>query len=236
VVGPELGLLIGQKQSVSKREKKEGKWMMEVLRKLGIKVLLLVMAMLTHNATAALTSSYHEGSLSYATEQDLMGHISFAVFDTSDPANMQEYEASGLDEIPGARKYIYAYQIFSTGSVDQGDLAHFAVLDIDGNPIDESVIKDTSAQDDDAGGIAPSPIVSETQGLWKWTAEGGYIAQGEHSWLLVFSSNEVWTEGTYEILGPQENEFPVPVPEPGTLALLGLGIITIATKRKRTVQ
>lgn len=209
--------------------------MMEALRKLGIKVLLLVMAMLTHNATAALTSSYHEGSMFYATEEDLMGHISFAVFDTSDLANMQEYEASGLDEIPGARKYIYAYQIFSTEFVDQGDVAHFAVLDIDGNPIDESVIKDTDAQDDDDGGIAPSPIISETQGVWKWTSEGGYIAQGDHSWLLVFSSDEVWTEGTYEILGPQANEFPVPVPEPGTLALLGFGIITIATKRQRTV-
>ncbi len=186
----------------------------------GFWVLLFVAVFSSNKVNATLTSSYYDGSTSYATAEGLSGWIDFAVYDTSDDQSTQQYIDNGLEK-PGEGRYLYAYQIFSS-FFSQGDgVAYFEVLDIEGQPIDQSLMNGTKGIDDGQGGIAPSPVVSETQGLWKWTFEGGYIAAGQHSWFLVFSSDYDWTAGTYEIKGP--DTVPVPVPEPATAALLGLG-------------
>jgi len=199
----------------------------------GYTALLIVVALLTQNASALLTSSYYDGSVEYQTEEGLSGRLYFAVYDTQDPEHGDEYMDSGIEEIPGTGQYIYAYQL--TNSIfSAGDISHFGILDAEGNAIGESLINGTSAQDDGTEGIAPSPIVSEHQGEWEWTFDGGYIAQGEHSWFLVFSSDQNWTGGTYEITGP--GDLPVPVPEPATLALLGLGMTALITKRRKSVR
>ena len=194
----------------------------------GYTALLIVVALLTQNASALLTSSYYDGSVDYQTEEGLSGRLYFAVYDTD---QSEEYKDNDI-EMPGTGQYIYAYQL-SNSFFSSGDISHFGILDAEGNAIDESLINGTSAQDDETEGIAPSPIVSEHQGEWEWTFDGGYIAQGEHSWLLVFSSDQDWTGGTYEITGPGT---PVPVPEPATLALLGLGMTALITKRRKSVR
>jgi len=200
----------------------------------GYTTLLIVVVLLAQNASALLTSSYYDGSVPYETEEGLSGRLYFAVYDTADAGQGDELVANKIDveELPGTGQYIYAYQIYSS-FFSAGDISHFGILDAGGNAINESLINGTSAQDDGTEGIAPSPIVSEHQGQWEWTFDGGYIAQGEHSWLLVFSSDKDWTAGTYEITGPGT---PVPVPEPATLALLGLGMTALMTKRRKTVQ
>jgi len=196
----------------------------------GYTVLLIVVVLLTQNASALLSSSYYDGSVDYETEDGLSGRLYFAVYDTD---QSDEYKNNEI-EIPGEGRYIYAYQI-SSSIFSAGDIAHFGVLDSDGVAVDESLINGTSAQDDQTEGIAPSPIVSEHQGQWEWTFEDGYIAQGQHSWFLVFSSDQDWTAGTYEITGPGM-PVPEPVPEPATLALLGLGMTVLMTKRRKAVR
>jgi hypothetical protein len=193
---------------------------------------LAVAALFTQSADATLVSSYHDGFV-YYNESGLYGRIDFAVYDTLDPVHGDEYLANGI-EAPGDEQYIYAYQIFNRPSAS-GDIAYFAILDIDDNPIDEALMNGSCAQDDGAGGIAPAPIVCDTQGVWKWTFDGGYISMGEHSWLLVFSSTHGPTEGSYEIKGP-----PIIVvsemPEPAMIVLLGIGgLIFVRHRTKKSI-
>ena len=154
------------------------------------------------------------------------------------PEYGDEYLDNGI-EIPGTGQYIYAYQIFSHPFIGDEVVAHFAILDIYGNPIDGTLMSSTGAQDNGEGGIAPMPIVSETQGVWKWTFEGGYISQGEHSYLLVFSSSQDWVKGSYEIGGPEEGDFPVPLPElpePAMITLLAIGgVLMMCARRRKSV-
>jgi hypothetical protein len=216
------------------RRREEEKMKNFVSRRLWLLILVLaaVSAGPSRDAVATLASSYYEGSAIYDTDEGLTGIIEFAVYDTENENELwrDEYLDNGLEK-PGQGRYIYAYQVFSNPFVEQGDVAHFAILGAGGGALDESVINGTEAQDDGQAGIAPSPLVSETQGVWKWTSEGGLIAQGEHSWFLVFSSDMVETTGDFEIAGP---ELPAPAPEPGTLLLLGLGGITVSSRRRRT--
>ncbi|MHC4460724.1 MAG: PEP-CTERM sorting domain-containing protein [Planctomycetota bacterium] len=207
---------------------------MRMMRKIGFFSLLVAAALFTQDAAATLTSSYHDGYTFY-DEDGLYLRIDFAVYDTLHTEYGDEYLDNDI-EIPGTGQYIYAYQIFSHPSIGEEVVAHFAILDIDGNPIDETLMNSTGAQDDGDGGIAPMPIASETQGVWKWNFEGGYISQGEHSYLLVLSSSQDWVKGSYEIDIPEEGDFPVPIPEPAMITLLGIGgVLTICARRRKSV-
>ena len=85
-------------------------------------------------------------------------------------------------------------------------------------------------------GVAPSYSGfdnDESKVVWKF--EDGYLEAGDHSWLLVFSSDQSWVEGNYEIEGV-ENPFPVAPasnPEPATLLLLTAGGGLLLTKRNK---
>jgi hypothetical protein len=166
---------------------------------------------------------YYEGSL--------RGRIDFAVYDTEHPEYGNEYLDNGL-EMPGDGQYIYAYQIFNDYPVSEEAVAYFALLDINGDSID---IDSISSQEDPEVGIAPGEEYfdgGESKVVWEFNGSDGYIIVGEHSWFLVFSSNHDWVKGDYEIRGPAE--VPVPMPEPATIALLGLGSIPILMRRRRT--
>lgn len=203
---------------------------MRVIRKICFLSLLVVATLSIQNVSAVLTSSYHDGFVRY-DEGGLRGRIDYAVYDTLHPEYGDEYLANGI-EIPGTGQYIYAYQIFNDPFVSD-EVAHFAILDIDGDAINEALMNATSAQNIGTGGIAPDPTVSITQGVWKWTFDGGYISEGEHSWFLVFSSAQDWVRGSYEI---KSHGVPVPIPEPGMLTLLGIGGALAFIRRRKSAR
>lgn len=188
--------------------------------------LLILTVFCSQSAWALLTSSYYDGRVFYNdTDEAIAGWIDFAVYDTDLGT---EYQDNGI-EMPGEGRYIYAYQIFQHFS-SESDLTEFSVLDMAGNLLSESLINGTSAQDDGDGGIEPLP--SDTQGVWTWAFEdgSGYISASEHSYLLVFSSDENLTKGTYEIKG---SGIPVPVPEPTTIAILALGSVMLTMRNRK---
>ena len=207
--------------------------MIRVVKKLSFSVLLVVSVLFTQNASATLApmleSSYYDGYVFYY-EDGLAGRIDFAVYDTEHPEYGDEYLDNGI-EMPGDGQYIYAYQIFNDYPISEEAVAYFALLDINGDSID---IDSIGSQEDPEAGIEPGEEYfdgGESKVVWEFNGSDGYIIVGEHSWFLVFSSDQDWVKGDYEIRGPAE--VPVPMPEPATIALLGLGSITILMKRRR---
>jgi hypothetical protein len=209
---------------------------MRVRRKIVFWSLFLIAALI-QNAGAALTSSYYYGSAFYDKIWEdgyLRGHIDFAVYnDGVDYKNM-----TGLDK-PGDGTYIYAYQIFN--NLDTSDKAK-AVTYFSIPGLSESLISGMGTQDDSSGGKKPAEwSYTESEGYWKWKLEGtnSLIYKGEHSWLLVFSCNQNWVKGTYDIKGPEnESELPVPeIPEPASmLVLLSAGGLMMIKKKERPLQ
>ena len=201
------------------------------MKRFGFTALLILTLCCSRSTWAVLSSSYYDGRVYYnEQEEGIAGWIDFAVYDTHAVGTDIELQANKIDEslFPDQDQYIYAYQIFQYSNVAL-DVTEFSVLDSGRNLLDESLINNTSAQDDEAGGI--SPTISDIQGVWTWSLDGsGYISAGEHSWLLVFSSDQNLTKGTYDIKG---SGIPAPVPEPTTIALLALGSLIFTSRHRR---
>jgi hypothetical protein len=83
-------------------------------------------------------------------------------------------------------------------------------------------------------GAAPTGTeinLDETRATWKFA--GGILAADEYSWFLIFSSDRDWVEGQYQM--QTAGGFPISGnPEPGTLALLGLGSAMLFARRKKS--
>jgi len=208
----------------------------EMTKKIRLFSLLVAAALFAQDASATLApileSSYYDGYVFYY-EDGLFGRIDFAVYDTSVEENSHEYLDIGITK-PGDGQYIYAYQIFNDYSFSAESVAYFALLDIIGNSIEIDTI---GSQEDPENGIEPgSAYLNEDDYkiVWEFNGGAGYIIAGEHSWFLIFSSDNDWVPGSYEIKGP--DDVPVPVPEPATVALLGIGSMLILLKRRRYVK
>ncbi len=203
------------------------------MKKFGF-IALLILTLFCSRSTWALTSSYYDGWMPYDNEEGLAtGWINFAVYDTEHSEYGSEHEDNGIVKQEGWDQYIYAYQIIhdTTSGID---VTGFSVLDLEGNLLADSLINDTSAQDDGDGG--KEPLTSDTDGVWTWDlVDGsGYISAGEHSWLLVYSSDQSLTKGTFEI---ETSGMSVPIqahaPEPTSIALLGLGIVMLTSRHRK---
>jgi hypothetical protein len=214
---------------------KGGEMIKEITRKIRFFSLLVAATLFAQNASATLEpileSSYYDGYVFYY-EDGLFGRIDFAVYDTLDDEYGDEYLDIGITK-PGDGQYIYAYQIFNDYYSSAESVAYFALLDISGDSID---IDSIGSQEDPQSGIEPgSAYLNEDDYkiVWEFNGDAGYIIAGEHSWFLIFSSDNDWVAGDYEIKGP--DDVPVPVPEPATVALLGIGSMLILLKRRRYV-
>ncbi len=189
-------------------------------------------------------SSVHEGSTFYDEDLGefgrLSGRIDFAVYDTE--TFTDEFVGGDGFEAPGDRQYIYAYQIFNDEEFSEAAVNYFAIFGIDGRLITESSIIGLDSQNDTQDdfpteeGVAPSDgYFDDLESKVVWEFEGGYIEAGDHSWLLVFSSDQSWVEGNYEIKSV-ENPLSVPGesnPEPATLFLLTAGGGLLLTRRNK---
>jgi hypothetical protein len=207
-----------------------------VIKRVGLFCVMFVAAtgLFTRDAAATLSpmlySSYYEGSVTY-DEGSLYGRIDFAVYDTTHPLYGREYQDNGLGR-PGDGQYIYAYQIFNDYAESEEAVTYFALLGANGAAID---IASISSQQDPAGGIEAGSEYydgSESRVVWEFDGTDGYVVGGEHSWFLVFSSDQGPSAGDYEI-GTGDGLM-VPAPEPGSAMLFGLGAALLAGRRRRS--
>jgi len=63
--------------------------------------------------------------------------------------------------------------------------------------------------------------------MWVWDG----IVADKYSWYLIFSSNYAPTSGNFTVT--DESSAPVPIPEPGTMALFGIASALYAAKRDK---
>jgi len=209
------------------------------MKEIRLLSLLLVITLFVQNAGAAILpySSHYQGRSYYPEGGANTGHIDFAVYDTLG-VHGNEWTGAGFDA-PGADQYIYAYQIFNyVGAA----IEHFTISGID--PGHELIGIDTMNSRDPwvnylliTAGVAPTnewPNTNLDETEAKWEFAGGGIAAGEYSWFLVFSSDNDWVPGEYEV--QPAGGFPVQGnPEPCTLALLGIGSVILFTRRRKSV-
>jgi len=194
-----------------------------------------------------LTSSSHYQGFVYFNETvdhplggtvDLKGRIDFAVYDRDNLAGGEETafvdDFVSLMEVADEDRFIYAYQIINDYEfASNGDIGYFEVLGLmpDGEAtfsINPSLMNNTTGVDDGFSGVAPDPVESLEDGIWKWLAD--LVEFGTHSQFLLYSSVNDWAKGTYRIDIAQESDFPVP--EPATLAMLGIGALILRRRRK----
>ncbi len=178
-----------------------------------------------------------EGVLNYVDEG--LGFdvgIAYSVYDVDHLESMSQEEAfvsDVQDELGLDGQFIYAYQLFNRPNDAEGEytnISYFGLLDLNKTPVDESLINgDTSAMDDHDGGVAPY-IPSLQQGTWRFTE--GVLANGEKSWLLVFSSEYAPGRGTFTMTSEPSGPAIPEMPEPATIALLGLGGLVFLKKRR----
>lgn len=212
---------------------------------------LLFAVLLTQTAPALLVgaSSHYdgytifEGDLSNGNYAKVM--IEFAVFDNRDgQSGGDEFEDvfSGNGMTPPDADdfgdYIYVYKIFNhTSSEDM--ISYFALLGLDEQ---ENGISDVGSYDDGTDGAEPSEhYFTDEDMAWEWYGFGDegdgtlrFIDLGDRSWLLVFSSNNDWVKGEYELRGTEESDPPVPeTPEPAVIILLAVGSVCLRKRKRR---
>jgi hypothetical protein len=205
---------------------------MRVIRNITCLAFLLGLLILPKNVSATLIalpeSSYLDGlwqGTSYYDDDGFNLRIDFAVYDTLGGNELAAIEGF---EAPGDGQYIYAYQIFQHINEGYNEVACFSLLNLDGSAVNGSLMQCTTALDDNNDGIEPYPLTCENQGIWVWGGDIGYISTAQHSWFLVFSSDSAPVAGSYEVQAPGD----FPIPEPTTIALLGIGGLAFLRKRK----
>jgi hypothetical protein len=215
---------------------------MTVMKRIKISSLLIVLALLTYGAHAGLIlpeSSYDDGRWSGHRIYEEGGYnvlVEFAVYDT---LGGNEFVDVGGFTAPGEGQYIYAYQIWNHADA-QEDVGYFGIFGSGGTSINESLISGLGSENDNEGGVEPSYHGFDSDRsriFWEFISDD--LDPGVHSYFLVFSSDLAPVAGDYEVSKPQDRgTLGVPddghTPEPGTLALLGIGALTIIRRKKST--
>lgn len=190
--------------------------------------IILVIVVLAQNALALPSSSLDGGKWGgYDTYSDGAGLNVEVVFNVYDK-DSGEFTWGGQADMPGTDKYIYVYQLFNESSSTK-NIESFSLLNGNKSDVSSSLMHQTCSQIDSTGsGISPDPSVSGIPGAWIWS--DGVVA-GKYSWYLIFSSNYAPTSGNFTVT--DESSAPVPIPEPGTMALFGIASALYAAKRDK---
>ena len=226
---------------------------MRVVRKLVLVYFLCNLTLFVQTASATLApmrpqSTYDEGAWygfePYNIELEegsfLRGRVDFAIYDTEtySPAEQSWVEGLGLS---GQGRFLYAYQIFNDYPESDEEVAYFSVFAESGNPLDVEEDSIDSSQDPENGvELAEGYLAdSDLEVVWTWEPEPdghGFIFKTEHSWFLLFFSNSGPVPGDFEVRASEgAGELPTPVPEPTTIALLGLGSALALISRRRSL-
>lgn len=180
-------------------------------------------------------STHYQGRSYFRTltvDGILSGRIEYAVYDS---LGGNEFSLPG-----GTGQYTYVYQIFNDGDDTAAALEYFSVLGIGEGAIYD-LITDISSLDDSSGGIDSTAMyfgvhdadTGPENAVWEF--EGDVLETNAHSFFLAISSDYNYTTGTYHVVKSTSPVAPIPNPEPGTIALLGIGGMMTLLRRKRRV-
>ena len=216
-----------------------------VMKKIVFLCLVFVTALVfAQNASAGMlpVSSYADGQWQGSRFYDvdvtggghLYGRIDFAVYDTE--AYPNEFIGSDGYTAPGDGQYIYAYQVSNDLADSDEAVAFFSVFAIDHSPLGIEQGSIGSAEDTPDSGVSQTGQYLNESNEVVWLFANGILARGEHSWFLMFSSDNAPVVGDYSIEA-EGGQMGSPTPEPTTLALLGLGsAIFFTRKSKKSVR
>lgn len=228
---------------------------MRVTREIGFFSLLVLAALFVQNASAAILpfSTFGDregwqGSRSYEIDlvgdRVLSGDVAFTVYDTTNLVLPGETALVAVWDKPG--QYIYAYQVWNDQDLIDDEVLNEAVLSFAVFNEDEVTSMNVdlenigAIEDTPSSGVEPTGVdltVGNLEVIWEFRGEGvneAILLADGHSWFLMFSSDFAPVVGNFRIEGPEEGDFPVP--EPCTLALLGLGGALMFTKRRKSAQ
>jgi hypothetical protein len=181
-------------------------------------------------------SSHYQGRSYFRTMTSdgiLSGRVEYAVYDS---LGGNEFALTG-----GTGRYTYAYQIFNDGDDTASPLEYFSILGIGEGAINDMATDIGSVDDNSGGGIDATAMyfgvhdanTGPDKAIWEF--EDGVLAIDAHSFFLVISSDFNYSTGTYSVLQSTSPQTPIPNPEPGTLALLGVGSMLTLLRRRRSV-
>jgi hypothetical protein len=170
--------------------------------------------------------SYTQGSYLYFYD------VAYAVYDAA------VFSAhNGFDPSNGQNKYIYAYQIFnSVGS--NTNIKLFSIDILDGVAINNITYSQTPGI---SSGVIPH-LTKELHGSVTWKFNNNPITPGEHSAVVLFTTNFSPAAGgaishAGNIDGFSGLSVATPslttVPEPATLVILGLGSLILYKRRPK---
>jgi hypothetical protein len=170
-------------------------------------------------------SSHYQGRNSFFVNDGgafLVGHLEFAVYDT------QQQSLAGYAR---SERYVYAYQIFSYAS-STASINSFSLL---GGSFTNAALDAGDTLD----GVTTTGISSTGSGVTDagaaavWNFNSGTLIQGTNSWFLVFYSDTDWVKGDYAVKSTYNDDIPVNIPEPITLAMMAIGAgLSIMRKRQ----
>ena len=206
---------------------------MHYLKRIMLVGLFIVPVLFVQSAWTGLIlpeSSHYQGSAYRGVSGDRV-RVDFAVYDT---LGGNEFADAGF-AAPGDGQFTYVYQVFNEVDDDTFSIDLFRIFEIEPEAI--SGIDQISSEDDPDGGKATDSQYfnpSFTNGIWDF-GQNTSVQQGEHSWFLTISSDHDYIVGDFSILSDPDGEVPIPVPEPATMLLIGVGSAILMARRKDSI-